>query len=29
VSLEDREHPVLRGFSIRDGEIEEQDVTIT
>ena len=29
VSLEDREQPVLRGFTIRDGEVEEQDVAIT
>jgi proteasome lid subunit RPN8/RPN11 len=29
VSLEDRDDPVLRGFTIQDGEIEEQDVTIT
>ncbi len=29
VSLEDRTDPVLRGFTITDGEIEEQDVTIT
>jgi proteasome lid subunit RPN8/RPN11 len=29
VSLEDRTDPVLRGFTIHDGEIEEQDVTIT
>jgi [CysO sulfur-carrier protein]-S-L-cysteine hydrolase len=29
VSLLDRERPVLRGFTIRDGEIQEQDVTIT
>ena len=29
VSLEDRDDPVLRGFRIRDGEVEEQDVTIT
>jgi len=29
LSLEEREHPVLRGFTIRDGEIEEQDVKVT
>jgi proteasome lid subunit RPN8/RPN11 len=29
VSLEDRNDPVLRGFTIQDGEIQEQDVTIT
>ena len=29
VSLEDRKAPVLRGFTIHDGEIDEQDVTIT
>jgi proteasome lid subunit RPN8/RPN11 len=29
VSLEDRSEPVLRGFTIQDGEIEEQGVTIT
>jgi [CysO sulfur-carrier protein]-S-L-cysteine hydrolase len=28
VSLSDRAKPVLRGFSIRDGEIEEQEVRI-
>ncbi|HXY71798.1 MAG TPA: M67 family metallopeptidase [Actinomycetota bacterium] len=29
LSLQDREHPVLRGFTIRDGEVEEQDVKVT
>ena len=28
VSLADRANPVLRGFSIRDGEIDEQEVRI-
>jgi proteasome lid subunit RPN8/RPN11 len=28
VSLADRETPVLRGFAIRDGEVEEQEVQI-
>jgi proteasome lid subunit RPN8/RPN11 len=28
VSLQDRANPVLRGYSIRDGEIEEQEVRI-
>ena len=28
VSLADRDKPVLRGFSIRDGEIDEQEVRI-
>ena len=28
VSLADRERPVIRGFTIRDGEIEEQEVSI-
>jgi len=29
LSLEDRENPVLRGFTIRDGQVEEQDVKVT
>jgi len=29
LSLEDRENPVLRGFTILDGEVEEQDVKVT
>jgi proteasome lid subunit RPN8/RPN11 len=28
VSLQDRANPVLRGYTIRDGEIEEQEVRI-
>jgi [CysO sulfur-carrier protein]-S-L-cysteine hydrolase len=28
VSLEDRDNPVVRAFTIVDGEIEEQDVTV-
>jgi proteasome lid subunit RPN8/RPN11 len=28
VSLSDRANPVLRGYSIRDGEVEEQEVRI-
>jgi proteasome lid subunit RPN8/RPN11 len=28
LSLQDREQPVLRGFTIRDGVVEQQDVTI-
>lgn len=28
VSLEDRDNPVVRGFTIRDGEVEEQDVSV-
>jgi proteasome lid subunit RPN8/RPN11 len=26
MSLQDREHPVLRGFTIADGRVQEQDV---
>ena len=29
LSLEDRGNPVLRGFTILDGEVEEQDVKVT
>ena len=29
LSLQDREHPVLRGFTIRDGEVEEEEVKVT
>jgi proteasome lid subunit RPN8/RPN11 len=29
ISLTDRDHPVLRGFSIRDGVVEEQEVRLT
>ena len=29
LSVADRDHPVLRGFTIRDGAVEEQDVMIT
>ena len=29
VSLSDRNNPVLRAFTIHDGLVEEQDVTIT
>ena len=29
VSLEDRDDPVLRGFRIPDGEIEEEEVVLT
>ena len=29
VSLADRERPVLRSFSIRDGEVAEEEMTIT
>jgi len=29
VSLADRERPVLRGFTIRDGEVEEHEVRTT
>jgi proteasome lid subunit RPN8/RPN11 len=29
VSLQDRERPVLRGYTILDGEVEEREVTIT
>ena len=29
VSLADRDEPVLRGFTIRDGEVDEQEVRIT
>jgi proteasome lid subunit RPN8/RPN11 len=29
VSLSDRNNPVLRAFTIHDGRVEEQDVTIT
>lgn len=28
VSLADREHPVMRSFSIRDGEVAEEELTI-
>jgi proteasome lid subunit RPN8/RPN11 len=28
LSLQDRERPVLRGFTIQDGVVEEQDVTV-
>lgn len=28
LSLEDRERPVFRSFSIRDGEVEEEELTI-
>jgi len=29
ISLQDREHPVLRSFFIRDGEVEEEELTLT
>jgi proteasome lid subunit RPN8/RPN11 len=29
LSLADREHPVLRSFFIRDGEVAEEELTIT
>jgi proteasome lid subunit RPN8/RPN11 len=29
VSLQDREHPVLRSFFIRDGAVEEEELTLT
>ena len=29
LSLEDRENPVVRGFTIRDGEVEEQEVRVS
>jgi hypothetical protein len=29
LSVEDREAPVLRSFFIRDGEVEEEELTIT
>ena len=29
LSLQDRDNPVLRGFTIREGDVEEQDVTVT
>jgi proteasome lid subunit RPN8/RPN11 len=29
MSLTDREHPVLRAFSIRDGEVTEEELIVT
>jgi proteasome lid subunit RPN8/RPN11 len=29
LSLADREHPILRAFSIRDGEVAEEELSIT
>jgi proteasome lid subunit RPN8/RPN11 len=29
ISLEDREHPVLRSFFIREGDVEEEELTLT
>jgi len=29
ISLEDREHPVLRSFFIRENEVEEEELTLT